>query len=670
MASEQLTLIQLDRSIRSLEELRPSEAAKEPKLWVEYLEVHKDFPDGDATRLRRIHLRRGLNILWATASRDQRGRLGGHGAGKTTFCRLLRYVIGDAKPGNRQFREDFRAQFPKGWAIADVLLDGERWLVARPLGEMGQHPFAIKGASVLEPIPEARPAYKLFEEAVDRVIFGNVKERDLSGSGKRLNWPIALPWFTRDQEAHYASLIEWRARESESESETPPSAADRENLLRIMLGLVDPDEQQRLRDREKLAQEHERIIRERPQRTYHRTEAEKALSALYSAPIGQPGELTFESGIAAEVSRLKKEADDALIAIQDDPELTTLIAEEATLKLYVESLEDRIAELKSSINQKKGIVETISHRASDAKHLAGTTRFFPFRGYCSTPLPIAKRDGCPCVTARPDDDEIVAATKKIVESVGPERNRLSDLEENLGYFEADLKSRRDGYALATAAASARRAELRKILEQRSKPREQAASLEAAHRAWTAAEASLTSLAARLGEIEDEQSSLDKQIEAHAKAHRIQMERFGDLFNLHVRAMLGDEVTGKIDFSGGKSIEPKLEFNGSFDSAALNLTKILAFDLAALAFSQFEGAGHHPRFLLHDSPREADLAAPIYQSLFLAAQALESACGGDVGFQYIVTTTEPPPEGVNQSPWLLDPVLDATEAGKRFLGVNL
>ena len=46
MASEQLTLIQLDRSIRSLEELRPSEAAKEPKLWVEYLEVHKDFPDG------------------------------------------------------------------------------------------------------------------------------------------------------------------------------------------------------------------------------------------------------------------------------------------------------------------------------------------------------------------------------------------------------------------------------------------------------------------------------------------------------------------------------------------------------------------------------------------------------------------------------------------------
>ena len=233
-----------------------------------------------------------------------------------------------------------------------------------------------------------------------------------------------------------------------------------------------------------------------------------------------------------------------------------------------------------------------------------------------------------------------------------------------------MKSRRDGYALATAAASARRAELRKILEQRSKPREQAASLEAAHRAWTAAEASLTSLAARLGEIEDEQSSLDKQIEAHAKAHRIQMERFGDLFNLHVRAMLGDEVTGKIDFSGGKSIEPKLEFNGSFDSAALNLTKILAFDLAALAFSQFEGAGHHPRFLLHDSPREADLAAPIYQSLFLAAQALESACGGDVGFQYIVTTTEPPPEGVNQSPWLLDPVLDATEAGKRFLGVNL
>ncbi len=670
MATAHQTHLEFDQGTRSLAELKPSAAAKAPKLWVEFLEVHKEFPDGEGTRLRRIKLRRGLNILWATAANGKKAKLGGHGAGKTTFCRLLRYAIGDTKPGNRQFREAFRAQFPKGWVLADVWIEESRWLVARPLGEMGQHPFAIEGATLLEPIPSTRPPFRLFEEAVDHVVLGAVKERNLSGSGKRFSWPTVLPWLTRDQEAHYASLIEWRDRESESESESPLSAADRENLLRIMLGLVDPDEQKRLRDREKLTQEHERLIREKPQRTYHRAAAEKALRDAYNAPVGQPGELTFEAAIANTISNLTKQADDTLLELQDDRKLAMLISEEAGLKLLADSLEERIKELKSSINQQKGIVESSSHRASDAKQLAATSTFLPFKGYCSTPLPIARRDQCPCVTARPEDDEIAIVTKKIVESVGPARNQLVSLEENLRYFESDFENRKIALNHATVATSARRTELRAILKEKSAPRESAATLGAAHRAWIAAESDLTQLTDRLAAIEKEKSTLDKQIEAHAESHKQQRERLGDLFDLLVKALLTEDVTGKIDFSGGKSLEPKLEFHGSFDSAALNLTKLLAFDLAALALNQFEGAGHHPRFLLHDSPREADLAAPIYHSLFTAAQALESACGAEAGFQYIVTTTEPPPAGVNRSPWLLDPILDATEATERFLAVNL
>lgn len=670
MATEQQTYLQFDQGIRSLQELKPSVAAREPKLWVEYLEVHKDFPTGDMTRLRRIRLRRGLNILWATASHDRRGRLGGHGAGKTTFCRLLRYAIGDTKPGNRQFREAFRAQFPKGWVIADVWLAGERWLVARPLGEMGQHPFTIKGATILEPIPEERSAYRVFEEAVDAAILGAVSERKLSGSGKQLTWPTVLPWLTRDQEAHYSSLIEWRASESDSDSEAPPSAADRANLLRIMLGLVDSNEQQRLRDREKLTQEHERLVRERPQRTYHRNEAKRALEEVFGNAVGLPGELTFEAAVAAKVSALKKEADDAMLEIQDDKELAALVSNEAALTLLVGSVENRVAEITSSINKQKGIVESTSHRASDAQQLAATTSFLPFKGYCSTPLPIARREGCPCVTARPEDDEVSKATKEIIKSAGPERDHLTKLEENLHYYEEDLKQRKKALGDVSQAVRIRRRELGAMLDRRSIPRNKAASIEASHQTWKAAEDNLTKLTSRLEEIEREQETLDRQIEAHAAAHRQQMERFGDLFNLLVQALLSQEVTGKIDLSGGKTLEPKLEFHGSFDSAALNLTKLLAFDLAALAFSQFNDAGHHPRFLLHDSPRESDLAAPVYQSLFLAAQALESACGDQLGFQYLITTTEPPPEGVNKDPWLLDPILDATDATNRFLGVNL
>jgi predicted transcriptional regulator of viral defense system len=83
-----------------------------------------------------------------------------------------------------------------------------------------------------------------------------------------------------------------------------------------------------------------------------------------------------------------------------------------------------------------------------------------------------------------------------------------------------------------------------------------------------------------------------------------------------------------------------------------------------------GNGHHPRFLIHDSPREADMADNIYAGLFEAAIALEQACESEPSFQYIVTTTAEPPLEINKAPWRLDPVLNALEAESRILGVDL
>jgi hypothetical protein len=70
---------------------------------------------------------------------------------------------------------------------------------------------------------------------------------------------------------------------------------------------------------------------------------------------------------------------------------------------------------------------------------------------------------------------------------------------------------------------------------------------------------------------------------------------------------------------------------------------LAFDLADMLLSA-EGFGHHPRFIIHDSPREADMANDIYQRFFMYMETLERAYGDRTpNFQYIVTTTEPPPQ---------------------------
>jgi hypothetical protein len=105
------------------------------------------------------------------------------------------------------------------------------------------------------------------------------------------------------------------------------------------------------------------------------------------------------------------------------------------------------------------------------------------------------------------------------------------------------------------------------------------------------------------------------------------------------------------------------------STALKLAKWLAFDIGSVAMSVV-GLGNHPRFLLYDSPREADITDSIYHALFDAALALEKAANGEAAFQYITTTTEPPPKELQRAPWLLFPILNGANAKTRFLGVNL
>jgi hypothetical protein len=51
----------------------------------------------------------------------------------------------------------------------------------------------------------------------------------------------------------------------------------------------------------------------------------------------------------------------------------------------------------------------------------------------------------------------------------------------------------------------------------------------------------------------------------------------------------------------------------------------------------------PAFLIHDSPREADLDGQLYAGLFKLVHQWEEAAGTPC-FQYIITTTTaPPPE---------------------------
>jgi hypothetical protein len=83
--------------------------------------------------------------------------------------------------------------------------------------------------------------------------------------------------------------------------------------------------------------------------------------------------------------------------------------------------------------------------------------------------------------------------------------------------------------------------------------------------------------------------------------------------------------------------------------AMESLKAIAFDLATLLMN-IEGRTMLPAFLVHDSPREADLGEAIYHRLFKLVRSFERL-GDDPPFQYIITTTSRPPNEYCQQPFL-------------------
>jgi len=125
-------------------------------------------------------------------------------------------------------------------------------------------------------------------------------------------------------------------------------------------------------------------------------------------------------------------------------------------------------------------------------------------------------------------------------------------------------------------------------------------------------------------------------------------RLSEKFDPIVRRLVGSDAKGRVTLSGN-GLEPNVNMGGDRTTAAIDSLKVLAFDLAVLCLS-IEGATRVPAFLIHDSPREADLGLSIYHRLFRLVTEIEGS-DGPPQFQYIVTTTTRPPEDLAIEPWL-------------------
>lgn len=574
-------------------------------------------------------------------------------------------MLGEPTFGNEDQRSRLRSAFPEGWIVAEVRLAEESWLVCRPF-KIGPHPLCYRGRAIesLFAHESGRTSWDEYLRTLDQIFAEPLPVATFATNPTPVRWGHILQWLSRDQECRFASLAE--LRHPESESLAPDMAVeDRHFLFRAVLGLIDTAEQAELENNKALLARRNLAEKNAP---LFRFRAESALKRLRKEWINFRTDLQdadFLEAIASEGTRRADESEVSLSQLAESEALQTaragLIREQAALH----SARQHVSESQDVLEWIAAQRRTLKGESTEAQLAEFVRQKFTPDRYCSQPLAAAIEFECPLVRGR-------LLPAEIKPEVTPETQQAQldarEQAERLRLTTARQKVTDAEVAVETAAATLRKetSELDRrrtgLAEEVGKGRSLAAD---ARRALLDQQ--------EADKLEETLDRLDKQIRASLEIqamardqNRAALSAFGDAFGRVARAVLGDQVKGEIRFRG-RQVRPTLTDRIDLSSAALETLKILCFDLAALLHGVERGGGH-PRFLLHDGPREADMDAELYQRLFLIVVELERAFKTrPPTFQYVVTTTEPPPPDVQASPWLLSPVLSAVTSQEKFLG---
>jgi hypothetical protein len=655
---------------------KPDAQREHPAVWVRELAIFNALKPGDESVVRRIKLRLGLNILWAKPedsskpARLHESGLSGHASGKTTFCRMLRHVLGEKHFANDVITASIREKFDGGWLAGEVVVDGQPWAVFRPF-TLGARPFAVKGSSIDEVLAGDPPRVSFgdYVEAVEEATAKKLPIQKFSVSGEPIEWQHLLEWLSRDQECRLILLTDWRSKLSMSDA-PDIQVDDQHALMRATIGLLDEAERAELQNNARLIKEKERSSERLIVLHAQAAIDQRRLQDELDEKLPSLEDRLFIDGVTAGLKKAVADNQKLIRNAASDPEAKTLQKQLEDAVRATSEAEGKVREVEALIKSKQADLDL--HRSQGRQNLATAVRgaLKPGQGYCAVPIEEARAAGCTLAKEQPID----LASQKVLQSIEDEAPRL---EREIQALTADKTSREQSVVAVRTKEIAVRTD---FLERQTKREQYLAGLydqrteavnrlrlaQRAHEAWTAAE----KLSADIVQLEEDVRKSQKRQEALRKHQDAAVQRISSLYEEIVRAVLGDGVTAAVRLAG-RYLEETIERNGDLSSGAIDTIKILAFDIAALAAS-VGGYGVHPRFLLHDSPREADMAPLTYQRFFLWARKLEQMfpAGVECNFQYIVTTTEPPPAELRDPPWRLEPILDASEASKRLLGIDL
>jgi hypothetical protein len=145
------------------------------------------------------------------------------------------------------------------------------------------------------------------------------------------------------------------------------------------------------------------------------------------------------------------------------------------------------------------------------------------------------------------------------------------------------------------------------------------------------------------QVETKEGNLNRLI----SQHDTNRELLNRIFSTCARNVLPSRnYDGKVSLEE-RELHFQITKRGTMSGEAMETLAVLLGDFSCLIYNAFSGQSHLPGLLLHDSPREADLGLRLYRNYFRFAAQLEAefATSGGCPFQYVITTTTPPPSNI-------------------------
>ena len=404
------------------EGFHPDAGRTEPMVWVRELLLLREFKPGEENIIRRISLRPGLNILWARPrTGGERPRLGepgvfGHASGKTTFCRLLRHVLGEPHFGNDDLRQRIRERFRGGWVVGEVMLAGKPWLVCRPF-TVGVHPFVLHDTPIsklFEATTQQREQLSVYLDELNRVVMEALPVATFATSPDPIEWPHLLQWLARDQECRFAGLTDFRHTSSSSES-PEMDVEDRHFLFRAVLGLIDTAEQAELERNKTLVAKKQAAERKAPLLRYQAKVAEERLrSQLPDQHKDVTGELFFDA-VCKSLDKEELAVTRSINLMQEPQSLRDARKKLGDAGVSKRIAEDRVTEIGEELEglelQLKGLRGEVTKKEMDEywkKKHSGSKM-------CLEPLARAVAAGCPLAIGKTVPEDSTKAALKIEE---------------------------------------------------------------------------------------------------------------------------------------------------------------------------------------------------------------------------------------------------------------